>query len=113
MLRWLKNPIVLGVLAFLLVYLYCWYEMQQKNESTKRQLEQAVSQGVLTSDQANKQLRSASSVSLFKPLVVGILVWLIAYYLVSNNSGDYESSDSDITIDIIPCSVLGSAPRLI
>jgi hypothetical protein len=105
----LKNPIFLGIIAFILVYLYFWYDKKRAFDGIKQRVSAAVNQGAMTLDQANQYLASLAEkmVPLFWPIVIGVLVAVIAYYLFCSHKKDQTYSEmmdnlsSDITIEVI------------
>ena len=114
--EWLKNPVVLGVLAFCLVYLYYWHDKKKMIEDMRSKLTYAVSQGAITNEQANQKMMELESewVPLYKPLLAGLIVWLAAVCLFGegksliksmNDSSDLiDDISEEVSVRVIPCS---------
>lgn len=75
-LSFLKNPIILAILAAGLTYLYLWWENEKKNErNPKIQKEQ---------------------VNFMTPAIVGALTWFIAYnYFGSSSSNVTKEANNE------------------
>ncbi len=71
MLSYLKNPIVLGILTAVLVYLYLYWEEEQKHKKHPK--------------------IEKKSVSFITPAVIGVIVWFIS----SSYFEKYDNSDQE------------------
>ncbi len=75
-LGYLKNPIVLGILTAVLVYLYLYWEEEQKHKK-------------------NPKIEK-KSVSFITPAVIGVIVWFISSsYFEKYDNGDQEKIETE------------------
>jgi len=80
-----KNPILLGVIAGCLTYLYLLWQSNSMNKNIKSQKKR---------DENNKK-----SISLFLPLIVAIIVCIIAYaYFYISPDVQLDQSDADDSV---------------
>jgi len=96
-----KNPIIWGVIATIVSYVYLYYQQ-------KRKLEQESINSSLSINSNDVNLSNVKTkIELYKPIVVGLVTWfLVAQYFSSGRNvietdGEYESSVSlsPMTID--------------
>jgi hypothetical protein len=97
----LKNPLLLGVLAGLLLYGYYWYMKNKNITEMKYKYSMYVSQGVMSQEQATQMSNSLESedVSFVKPVLLGVLVWIIANWYFTRRSVDSYMNDASGMVD--------------
>ena len=76
----LKNPIVLGLIASALTYLYLWY---------------------YNKDNKKKDSKSSKNISLIYPLIAFVLVAGVSYIYFNYSSSDTSASASSVSPQII------------
>ncbi|AYV75833.1 MAG: hypothetical protein Terrestrivirus3_102 [Terrestrivirus sp.] len=80
-----KNPILLGVIAGCLTYLYLLWQSDSMNKNIK--------------SQKKRDENTKKSISLFLPLVAAIIVCIIAYaYFYINPDVQLDQSDADDSV---------------
>lgn len=75
MLDILKNPVIIGLFAGVLVYIYLWWCLKEENKRRK-----------------NKNKKTKKDVNLIIPSVIAVIVWFIAY-------GYFEYNTKEISVD--------------
>ena len=104
-----KNPLLLGILAGLLLYGYYWYMNNTNTKEMNYKYSMYVSQGLMTQQQAERML-GTKEISVAKPILLGVVVWLITnWYFNKSSAKSYmeniviESEDSGaFEVSIIP-----------
>src|ERR1700689_5514637 len=92
----LSNPIVLGVIVFILGYAYYWYEKRERMEKTKANLQMAINNGALSFNEASYNLYNLQEekLPLKKILILSVIV-AVSAYLYKCNSKDSKIYDNN------------------
>lgn len=85
----LRNPIVLGLLSFIIIYGICYYRLNNKLKNSKKKKDR------------KKQIK-LMDVNILIPGIVGILVWFgTSIYYENNNVSEPTIINKKIVIDKI------------
>jgi hypothetical protein len=74
----LKNPIVIGLIGFVIAYLYLYYQNKKKIDPETNQ---------------------PQKVSIAKPLIVGLILWFVANNVLTPDGKRYKGTDSESLVE--------------